>query len=140
MELLLKYKYYYTFWQEVEERPDRENGRRREEGDEGTAHHPAASGEGKGERDDKLAEERLKWQMEMENLRRECEQREEAEREQCTGEVRRWEEKVCVLEERCKVMVREVEKGKRALSELNQARQRLVILTVNVFVTQHDEL
>ena len=127
----------------MEERPDREEGGKREEGDEGTAHHPplpAARGEGKGERDDKLAEERLKWQMEMENLRRESEQREEVERERCAGEVKRCEERVGVLEERCRVMVREVEKGRRALNELNQARQRLVILTVNVSVTHRDEL
>ena len=102
---------------------------------EGTTHHPpphsATRGEGEGERDDKVAEERLKWQMEMENLRRECEQREDTERERCAGEVRRWEERVGVLEERCRVMVGKMEEGRKAVSELNQARQRLAMLSGN---------
>ena len=73
-----------------------------------------------------LAEERLKWQMEMENLRRECEAREEVERERCEGEVRGWREKVEEMEERCRVMRGEVERERGKCEELEQIRERSV--------------
>lgn len=107
---------------------------RREEGDGGPADHlslrPVARREGEGEgrgSGDRLAEERLKWLMEMENLRRECEQRQESERNRCAEEVRVLRGRVGVLEEKCRVMTGEVEEGRMAKTELNQARERLAL-------------
>lgn len=107
---------------------------RREEGDGGLADNPspqlAARREGEGGgagSGDKLAEERLKWLMEMENLRRECEQREESERSRCAGEVRGLREKVGVFEEKCRAMTGEVEEGRAARIELEQLRERLAL-------------
>ena len=79
-----------------------------------------------------LEEEKLKWQMEMENLRRECERREEVVREKCAAEVREWEQRVRALEERCAVMMREVEKGRESSSELDQVKQRSDDLQVSI--------
>ncbi|CAI8038720.1 Pleckstrin homology domain-containing family A member 6 [Geodia barretti] len=73
-----------------------------------------------------LPEERLKWQMEMENLRRECEARETGERARCEEEVGRWREKVGELEERCREMMGEVEREKS--KELEKTKERLVEL------------
>ena len=87
-----------------------------------------AEEEGRG--NDKLAEEeRLKWQVEMENLRRECEQHEVLERDRHAGVVREMGEKVVVLEERCRMMTRAVEEGRRAKMELDQTRERSTIQT-----------
>ena len=65
--------------------------------------------------------------MEMENLRRECEQREGEERERHAGEVREWAERVAVLEEKCRVMAGEVEEGRTAKADLDQARERSAV-------------
>ena len=65
--------------------------------------------------------------MEMENLRRECEQREGEERERHVGEVREWAERVAVLEEKCRVMAGEVEEGRRAKADCDQARERSAV-------------
>ena len=107
---------------------------RREEGDGGSADHLSAQpvvrreGEEKGGGSgDRLAEERLKWLMEMENLRHECEQRQESERNRRAEEVRVLRERVGVLEEKCGVMTGQVEEGRMAKSELNQARERLAL-------------
>ena len=69
-----------------------------------------------------LAEERLKWQMEMENLRRECEVRETGETVKCEEEVGRWREKVGELEERCREMMGEVER--ETSKELEKTKER----------------
>ena len=73
---------------------------------------------------DQLEEERLKWQMEMENLRRECELREEVEHQRCAEEVKGLEERVVVLEERCRVMTEEMEMGRMTMLELDKTKQR----------------
>ena len=73
-----------------------------------------------------LAEERLKWQMEMENLRRECEAREGVERERCEEAVRGWRVRVEKMEQRCRVMSGEVEAERERGRELELTRQRSV--------------
>lgn len=110
---------------------------RREEGDGGPGDKLSPRPVRKGERegDDRLAEERLKWLMEMENLRRECEQREESERKRCAEEVQTMRERTGVLEERCRVMTGEVEEGRMAKSELNKTRERLAMRTNTLNLT-----
>ena len=73
-----------------------------------------------------LAEERLKWQMEMENLRRECEAREGVERDRCEEAVRGWRVRVEKMEQRCRVMSGEVEAERERGRELELTRQRSV--------------
>ena len=82
----------------------------------------------------KLAEERLKWQMEMENLRREYEQKEEVKHAKNLEESRRWELKVIDLEERCKMITMEVEEGREHARELNEARKRFLCLHAGTVV------
>lgn len=127
-------------YQELEERPTTVVvGESRGGGGSDTLADTPAGGEREGEKEEKkegvgegegggatLAEERLKWQMEMENLRRECETREAGERERCAVEVREWREKVAELEKKCREIREEVEEGKEKEGELAQAKERSV--------------
>ena len=71
-----------------------------------------------------VREERLKWQMSMENLRRECKQNASELQEKHTGEITEWRERILDMEERCKAMEGEVEEGREARDELNHTRTR----------------
>ena len=99
----------------------------------GQVESPVAITPPKGEREEgkgggaTLAEERLKWQMEMENLRRECEARETGERVRCEEEVGRWREKVGELEERWREV--RVERVRETSKELEQTKERSALLS-----------
>lgn len=99
----------------------------------GQVESPVANTPPKGEREEgkgggaTLAEERLKWQMEMENLRRECEARETGERVRCEEEVGRWREKVGELEERWREV--RVERVRETSKELEQTKERSALLS-----------
>ena len=123
-------------------------GESRGRGDSDTLADTPAGGEREEEKEEKkegvgegegggatLAEERLKWQMEMENLRRECETREAGERERCAVEVREWREKVAELEKKCREIREQVEEGKEREGELAQAKERSENLQILLVVS-----
>ena len=71
-----------------------------------------------------VREERLKWQMSMENLRRECKQNASELQEKHVGEITEWRERILNMEKKCKAMEEEVEEGREAKDELSHTRTR----------------
>ena len=72
--------------------------------------------------------------MEMENLRREFEQKEETEQSRFAEEVKEWEKKVMELEETCQLLMKEIEEGRETARELGQTGKRSVCVCVCVCV------
>ena len=79
-----------------------------------------------------LAGERLKWQMEMENLRKEYEQRLQVVVETHRAERAGLEERVGEMAEKCRVLDEEVKDGRRSRGELKQAQERYMYMYMHV--------